>query len=221
MAEDKPTPEEQLLNLIERKNDFIPQKPEGKKLSFFAFVNLKKFIFLLPFLKRFIRKKQVRLKSSIKEPNLKIINKLLVGSSIILVFYLIIDFTFRRLDIKQIYSRPSVDRELSFKEPSEKESRPFLYYLEMVQRRNIFSPIVLKGTEVSEAEAKKLLDSLVKDIKLVGISWGEQPQVMLEDTKNNKTYFLKSGDMIEKLKVESILKDRVILIYEGQRVELM
>jgi len=62
---------------------------------------------------------------------------------------------------------------------------------------------------------------LIKDLKLVGISWGTDPQVIIEDTKDNKTYFLKTGDTISKFKIETILKDKVILEAEGQKMELM
>jgi type II secretory pathway component PulC len=44
--------------------------------------------------------------------------------------------------------------------------------------------------------------------------------VMIEDKKASNTYFLKTGDTINKMKIEEILKDRVILNYAGQRIEL-
>jgi len=44
----------------------------------------------------------------------------------------------------------------------------------MVQRRNIFSPVVLKSAENIEAEAKKVIDNLVSNLGLVGISWGNR-----------------------------------------------
>ena len=91
----------------------------------------------------------------------------------------------------------------------------------MVQRRDIFSPVKLRSVENPEDETKKALVTLVKDLRLVGISWGKDPQVIIEDTKDNKTYFLKAGDPISKFKIDTILKDKVILDADGQKMELM
>lgn len=213
MAKNKSTPEEQLLDLIEKGEGLTPPRPKRKKISFFAF---------LPFLKRTLRAKLARLKSSIKEPNIKVLNRVLAVISVPLFGYLIADFTFRRPDINQISERISTARRRGlFKEDREADVHPFLYYLEMVQRRNTFLPVVLKSVESFKAEAERILTTLVGDLKLVGISWGEEPQAMIEDKKTKKTYFLKTGDMINKLKIDTILKDRVILNFQGERAELM
>ena len=43
---------------------------------------------------------------------------------------------------------------------------------------------------------------------------------MVEDTKSYKTFFVKRGDLIGEVKVEAIFKDKIILSYEGDEVEL-
>ena len=221
MAKNKLTPEEQLLNLIEKGEDFTKLKGEQKKVSFLAFINLRKLWLFLPSLKRTLRAKLAKLKSGGKEPNLKVLNKVLIGVSIALIGYLITDFTFRRPDINQICEKISTAKGWSFfKEVPEAEVRPFLHYLEMVQRRNIFSPVMLKIKEDPEVKTKKIVDALIENLKLVGISWSREPQAMIEDKKARKTYFLKPGDTITKLKIEAVLKDKVILSYKGEKVEL-
>lgn len=221
MAKNKLTPEEQLLNLIEKGEGFTKLKAEQKKVSFLAFINLRKLWLFLPSLKRTLRAKLAKLKSGIKEPNLKVLNKVLIVVSIALIGYLITDFTFRRPDINQICKKISTAKGWSFfKEVPEAEVRPFLHYLEMVQRRDIFSPVMLKIKENPEVQTKKILDTLIENLKLVGISWGREPQAMIEDKKAKKTYFLKTGDTITNLKIEAVLKDKVILNYKGEKVEL-
>lgn len=221
MAKNKHTPEEQLLNLIEKEKGFKMLRPKRKKFRLLSFINLRNLWLFFPSLKGFLRNKLARLKSSIKEPNLKVINKVLVGVSIILIVYLITDFTFIRPDIKQFYKGASVTRERRLKESTVEEVRPFLYYLEMVRRRNIFLPVALKTVESSQVEAKNILATLIGELRLVGISWGEEPQAMIEEKNTKKTYFLKTGDTVNKLKIETIYKDRVILTYDGQKTELM
>jgi type II secretory pathway component PulC len=44
---------------------------------------------------------------------------------------------------------------------------------------------------------------------------------MIEDKAAKKTYFLKTGDEIKGMKVKAILKDRVILQYGEEEMELM
>ncbi len=221
MAKNKSTPEEQLLDLIEKGDSFKSLRPKQKKSTFGSFFNLRKFWLFFPSLKRTLRTQLTRLKGRIKEPNLKVLNKVLIGIAVALIAYLIADFTIRQPDINQISKKISTGAGQRFKEEPKADIRPFLYYLEMVQRRNIFSPVVLKSAESTDADAKKLLVSLVGELKLVGISWSENPEAMIEDKKAKKTYFLKTGDMINKLQVEDISKDRVILSHDGKKMELM
>jgi hypothetical protein len=44
---------------------------------------------------------------------------------------------------------------------------------------------------------------------------------MIEDTKTQRTLFLKKGQRIDnEIKVEAIFKDKVILSYKGEEIEL-
>ena len=96
-----------------------------------------------------------------------------------------------------------------------------MHYLEMVRRRNIFSPIVLKEEEEKPKIQKAQLKDMAKDLNLVGISMDPEPVAMIEDRKEKKTYFLKKGDPIGKFTVEEITGATVILAYEGETIELM
>lgn len=221
MAKNKPTPEEQLLNLIEDGEGPSTLSLKRKKSSRFSFISLSALSTLLARFKITIKDWLIQLKGGIDEPNLKAWNKVLAVSAIILFVYLTADFTLRRLDIKQFTKKVAAQKGRSFQDDAKADVRPFLYYLEMVQRRDIFSPVKLMSAENPQEEAKKLLSELVKDLKLVGISWGKDPEVIIEDKKDNKTYFLKTGDTISKFKIDVILKDKVILESDGQKMELM
>jgi type II secretory pathway component PulC len=60
-----------------------------------------------------------------------------------------------------------------------------------------------------------------QNLKLVGISWSNDPDVMIEDTQNHRTLFLKKGRLINnEIKVEAIFKDKVVLSYQGEEIEL-
>ena len=221
MAKNKPTPEEQLLNLIEDGEGPSTLRLKRKKSSAFSFISLSALVSVFARLKIAIKDGLAQLRGGIDEPNLKVWNRVLAVAAIILFVYLTADFTLRRLDIKQFTKRVSAAGGRSFQGNVLADLRPFLYYLEMVQRRDIFSPVKLISAEDPEDEAKKLLSVLIKDLRLVGISWGKDPQVIIEDAKDNKTYFLKTGDTINKFKINAILKDKVILESEGQKMDLM
>ena len=55
----------------------------------------------------------------------------------------------------------------------------------------------------------------------MGIYFSEEPEVIIEDKAEKKTYFLKEGENIKEIKVKSIRQDRVILESDGVDWELM
>ena len=96
--------------------------------------------------------------------------------------------------------------------------KPLAYYTEQVRKRDLFSP---NTSEASASGGRRSQQEIAKDLSLAGIYQGEYPEAMIEDKVEKKTYFLKEGDEIKGMKVKSILKDRVILQYESQDIELL
>lgn len=97
--------------------------------------------------------------------------------------------------------------------------KPLAFYAEQVRKRDIFHPVTsgIKGIAGSGLQA------LTKDLGLAGIYQpvGNPSEAMIEDKSAKKTYFLKTGDEIKGMKVKAILKDRVILQYGEEEMELM
>ncbi len=101
---------------------------------------------------------------------------------------------------------------------------PLPEYLEPVNKRDIFAPAPIVKVKPPKPELKRPtrvsapkpdpvqnLQKKVKDLKLVGISWGQNPVAMIEDKSSQQTSFLKVGDSINGLIIKAILKDRAIL----------
>lgn len=217
MARQRPTPEEELLNLIEKGDDAGAAGFKRKRGFFLSLSGLKSSWLSLG---SGISRGLSGFKSGLREPNLKVLNKVFLVISLVLLTYSIMDFVFSRPDIEEVYRKSRLVKEREpLRKPAE-ELRPFLHYLEVVRRRNIFSPVVLKEAEKPEVK-KKRLQEMAKDLSLVGISWDKEPVAMIEDKKEKKTYFLKKGQKINKLKIEDILKDRVILSFGGEKIELI
>jgi len=94
------------------------------------------------------------------------------------------------------------------------------YYLEKISARDIFKMGPKKKEEEEiKAPSSKIIGA-TQNLKLVGISWSNDPDAMIEDTKALKTFFVKRGQMIGEVKVQAIFKDRVVLSYEGEELEL-
>ena len=62
-----------------------------------------------------------------------------------------------------------------------------------------------------------------KDLKLVGISWGQSPKAMIRSKKEQNTYFLRQEQIIgiTGIEVKTIFKDKVIISYQGEEKELL
>ena len=96
------------------------------------------------------------------------------------------------------------------------------YYLEKLASRDIFKmgpKEKPQGALAVKASPAALLEA-TENFKLVGISWSDDPDAMIEDTKFLKTFFVKRGQMVGEFKVQAIFKDKVILSYGQEEIEL-
>jgi type II secretory pathway component PulC len=97
------------------------------------------------------------------------------------------------------------------------EKKPLEYYLKGVENQNIFGASGL--TQQNQNPAAAATD-LAKDITLVGIISGDQPQAVIEDKKNQKTYHLNKGQSFGEFRVEDIQEGKIILENNGKKYEL-
>jgi hypothetical protein len=79
-------------------------------------------------------------------------------------------------------------------------------------KRNIFVPSGSKSSAYTQQEGMDLTEQ-VKDLKLVGIVWSANPEIMIENAKDSRTYLLKKGDSFnnDKIKVKEISRNSAIL----------
>jgi hypothetical protein len=95
------------------------------------------------------------------------------------------------------------------------------YYLDKVRDRDIFTmgPKKVAEKPADNSPSAKSLE-IASTLKLVGISWSNDPDAMIEDTKGLKTFFVKRGEMVGEAKVQAIFKDKVVLNLGGEEFEL-
>jgi hypothetical protein len=101
--------------------------------------------------------------------------------------------------------------------PSQKDAS---YYLDKVNSRNIFRPY--EASAPKSSGDVNLAKRLAK-YKLVGVAWLDLPEtasIMIEDTSNKTTYFLRAGEQLEGVTVKTIYTDRVVFSYEHEETTI-
>jgi len=214
MAE-KITPEEKLLKLIENPAADKAAKPLAKK-SFRLPVNppnLFKF--------KFARQCAVALADKLKFylVNLKIINRGAAVISGVMTVFLIFDFIKSAPDLSRIYS-PDFAAAPKTAQAQESKMLKLQDYLGEFAKRDIFHFIPVTKVEKAQ-EGKDLLASVTAHLKLVGIIWSQNPQAMIEDKKENKTLLVNEGDSIGDIEIKQILRNKVILGFQNNEIELL
>jgi len=219
------TPEKQLLRLIEENKDFpsVNKVDKDRRVrrirEWFSFSAWKgKIIFLK---ENFFKRKQTTFAYTF---GFKYLNRFLSALVLILILYLIHDVTLALNSQKSIpnlnYNLPQLGKTVDFtQEGILKKSSS--YYLDKVSQKDIFN-MEEKKAKVSSAKDNnsEAVQEMAKHLRLVGISWSENPDAMIEDSRAMRTFFVKRGQMLGEFKVKAIYKDRVILEYNNQDIEL-
>lgn len=219
------TPEKQLLNLIEdpKAAGAGQEKIRRNPFNLFSLDALKGRV---SFLGEKFRQSLTPGKIAF---DLKGVNRLLWWAMILLVLVLTWHLT---VSLKGLNAIPDLSREITRKSSDPQaisdKAQKIDPYLEKVRTRNIFRfggiavPLVQEKDEPApEVLPPSEADELAKSLRLVGIGWSNDPDVMIENTATKKVYFLKRGDVIDdRIKINAIFQDRVILFYEGREIEL-
>jgi len=146
------------------------------------------------------------------------IQKIMVGLLAVAVIYLIATFLYSWFGLSKIRLPDIASQKVEEPQfPLKKEPKPYEFYLQGIQQHQIFASSSASETASVAAMAEA---NSVKDINLVGIISGENPQAIIEDKKSQKTYYLNKGQSIGEFQIEDIQEGKIILNYRGQRYEL-
>lgn len=216
------TPEKELLNFIEEKKAPASLKARSslrRGKSFLSFAGIRaRFAYAAEKFKNISFKRLV--------VDIQAINTILLIAVIILAVGFVFDFTSSLLgmnnDIEEAFAVEQGASSFQFGEVVTLKNSSS--YLEKARKRDIFKiateePVMAAAVEKVPEKPKEILTK-TKDLKLVGISWSNDPDAMIEDTRSKRTFFVKRGGYVNDVKVEAIFRDKVILSYEGEEVEL-
>lgn len=156
--------------------------------------------------------------------DIRSINSILTVSVLALAFYFFTAIFMSLIDLKK---KPG----LGFEAPASTETtaahkasllKAASFYLEQVRERDIFKTVEAKPSEKETAApvSSSGIAEAVQNLRLVGIAWSNDPDAMIEDISIPKTYFVKRGAKIGEIKIQAIFKNKVILNYGGQEIEL-
>jgi hypothetical protein len=224
MADDRQiTPEKQLLSLIEGKESEGGKSPLEAARTKRSTLNALSFGSLfgrLSFFKRATKKKMsAPSKFSI---SFVLVNRVLLVAVISFAVYVVGDTVASALSLAHLPNivpqgekiGPGSEGKVS---PLKEES----YYIEKVNSRDIFKEYKEADQRKEKKEAPASENEAMKNLSLVGISWSADPDVIIEDKSQQKTYFVKRGQTVGNgVKVEAVFKDKVVLSVEGQEYEL-
>ena len=219
MLKTRTTPEERLLKIIEgtvHPPVLVPLPKGGQLKSAFNFERLKEKI------KNFYSDK-----NNFNNLDLGKVNKAIAGVCAVFTIFWIFNFAREDFAFKERLEKIKIGAAgLLYKEQNSPSMNVNIGELiANAAKRNIFK----LSAQGNEAEA--LLGQTPKqqsfaeagrpsNVKLVGIIWTDNPQAMLEDTKEQKTYLVNAGDNIGDLKVKKVFSDKIILSKGAQEWEL-
>jgi hypothetical protein len=84
--------------------------------------------------------------------------------------------------------------------------------------RQIFRPV--SSERGVKRAGERIVFSPDKEISLVGIILGEDPQAIIEDKRTQKIFYVKKGQFIEEFKLEDIEFGKAILSYKDRKFEI-
>ncbi len=219
------SPEEKLFNIIQ-KGPNAPVEPRTQAKSIRSELPTS-----IPKLKMFFAKLKIKPPAAFSEKKLSEIEPALINKALmavlcvvtILVLHVAIN---RRPDVATLTSALS---KTQVPQVMGREIEPFRevsYYLKASGKRDIFKPAPKTDKKVSVFQPRPALDRLKEKtagLKVKGIAWGVVPKVMIEDEGTGKIYFLKEGQLIGAtgVKVKTILRNKVEIIYEEEVMELL
>ena len=214
------TPEKQLLKIIETSKMNSPGvHAQTARRHSMSWLNFGAWLGRISFLKVSFEKWSAGF--SLEQFDVKVANRVLGFLVALLLLYFSANLVISLVNLSKAprleSNTPVAKIETSFPEPTGLK-KAVSYYLDKVRERDIFT-MGLKKVAVDTTPTSKSME-LAASLKLVGISWSNDPDAMIEDTKGLKTFFVKRGEMVGEARVQAIFKDKVVLSLGNEEFEL-
>ena len=221
------SPEEKLLRLIKgkhKKDESSEKKPEPEAPSESSFV--KEASSAEPAIETRPIASSILTKGKGLDP-FKIAVFLLIGFFVIGIFYFIYDFSVRKQESPIIDIEKLIPAEA---EPTEKaqqaeqdavaEEKPAAEEEEAPpELRELFGAPVTRETAPIAEEGPSIAE-LAKDLVLVGVISGDNPQAIIQNKRTRQSFYVYVGESVLEFKIKQIDKATVILEYKEETLKL-
>jgi type II secretory pathway component PulC len=98
------------------------------------------------------------------------------------------------------------------------ESMPIDYYSNSISKKDVFASKAAEEPGMAEPEAGR--EEAAVSFALVGIISGDEPQAIIEDTKQNKRMFIKKGQESGGIFLKDIGEGSVTIVFKGKEINL-
>ena len=206
---DNITPEERLLKIIESPGIQKAKVYLGAKVKAIDIKSIVKQLKGFKFDKNFIKKIDLRLA-----------NKIVACLCGFMTLFLVFDFFKVNSNLRSRFEKTLQASKSTITE-EKKVAFPGVNIEEILtqaKRRNVFT--FLAAPSKAEVSLSPDIAAIIANLKLVGIIWSSNPQAMIENTREQRTFLLSQGEQIGQMKVKRILQDKIIIEVEGQEQEL-
>ncbi len=216
------TPEKQLLKIIETsKANSVGVHVQTSRRHSQSWLNLGAWLGRISFLK--VRFGKWSTGFSLEQFDVKVANKILGFLVALFTLYFLVNLAASLINLSKTphleSSAPAGKIESSIPETTGLK-KAASYYLDKIRERDIFTMGLKRvAAEKPNSPSSKSLE-VAANLKLVGISWSNDPDAMIEDTKELKTFFVKRGQLVGDARVQAIFKDKVVLSLDGEEFEL-
>ncbi len=219
------TPEKQLLKIIETsKSNSGGVHAQTSRRHSMSWLNFGAWLGRVSFLK--VKFEKLAQGLSLEQLDVKVTNRFLGLLVALLALYFLANLFTSLVNLSQPprleLNAPLAKNEENFPEPLGFK-KAITYYLDQIRERDIFTMglkrISQETPDINTAPSARSLQ-VASSLRLVGISWSNDPDAMIEDTKTLKTFFVKRGEMAGDARVQAIFRDKVILTLNNEEFEL-
>ena len=100
------------------------------------------------------------------------------------------------------------------------ESKPYALYAGQIESRDIFGNGSNAKTNAVVEAPMASTGQLPEYLKVVGILGGRSPQVVVEDTRMHRTFFIEEGKPDGDFTIQKSSSGKVLIMYQGQSIDI-
>ena len=153
----------------------------------------------------------------IKSINFSLVNNLIILVVLVASALFLPKFFYAPSAIQETREDKAVEKKELIQE---RKIFPLEHYQQAISGRTLFKVPAQEVKQVQLIPKSRTFSQLLQGLALIGIVSGDNPRAIIEDRKENQTYFVHTGDYLGDIQVLEIESRRVKLGYQGEIASL-